>query len=51
MTSSVKVTVNGNSNTSDNYGFKANSEITLRVIDTKSMTIIAEDKAVVKHAG
>jgi archaeal type IV pilus assembly protein PilA len=49
--SSIKVTVNGNSNTSDNYGFKANSEITLRVIDTKSLTIIAEDKVVVKHVG
>lgn len=49
--SSIKVIVNGNSNTSDNYGFKANSEITLRIVDTKSMTIIAEEKAVVKHAG
>jgi len=51
ITSSVKANINGDSNSSDNYGFKANSKITLRVVDTKSMTIIAEEQAVVKHAG
>jgi len=34
--SSVKVSVDGDSDTSDNYGFKAGSEITLKVIDTES---------------
>lgn len=48
--SSVKVSVNGDSNTSDNYGFKAGSEITLKVIDTKSSNVIAEQRAFVKHA-
>lgn len=49
IVSSVKVSVNEDSNTSDNYGFKVGSEITLKVIDTKSRTIIAEQRAVVKH--
>lgn len=48
--SSVKVSVNGDSNTSDNYGFKAGFEITLKVIDIKSSNVIAEQKAFVKHA-
>ena len=48
--SSVKVSVNGDSNTSDNYGFKAGSEITLKVIDIKSSNVIAEQRAFVKHA-
>jgi FlaG/FlaF family flagellin (archaellin) len=48
--STVKVSVNGNSDTSNNYGFKAGSEITIRVIDTKSRNVIAEKRAVVKHA-
>ena len=48
--SSVKVGVNGDYNTSDNYGFKAGSEITLKVIDVKSGTVIAEQRAIVKHA-
>ncbi|MDY0129240.1 MAG: type IV pilin N-terminal domain-containing protein [Methanosarcina vacuolata] len=47
--SSVKVSVDGDSNTSDNYGFKAGSEITLKIIDTKSKNVIAEQRAIVKH--
>lgn len=49
IVSSVKVSVNGNSDTSDNYGFKVGSEIILKVIDTKSSNIIAERRAIVKH--
>lgn len=48
--SSVKVNVNGIGNTSDNYGFKAGSEITLKVIDSKGKNVIAEQTAVVKLA-
>lgn len=48
--SSVKVSVNGVGNTSDNYGFKAGSEINLKVIDAEGKTIIAEKTAVVKQA-
>lgn len=48
--SSVKVSVDGEDNTSDNYGFKAGSEIILKVIDTKSMNLITEQRAFVKHA-
>jgi FlaG/FlaF family flagellin (archaellin) len=48
--SSVRASVNGDYNTSDNYGFKAGSEITLKVIDVKSGTVIAEQRAIVKHA-
>lgn len=48
--SSVKASVNGDYNTSDNYGFKVGSEITLKVIDVKSGTVIAEQRAIVKHA-
>ena len=47
--SSVKVSVDGDSSTSDNYGFKAGSEITLKIIDTKSKNVIAEQRAIVKH--
>jgi hypothetical protein len=50
IVSSVKASVNGDYNTSDNYGFKVGSEITLKVIDTKSNNIISEQIAVVKHA-
>lgn len=46
--SSVKVSVNGDSNTSDNYGFKAGSEITIKVIDIKNNNVIAEQKDIVK---
>lgn len=48
--SSVKVSVDGDNNTSDNYGFKVGSEITLKVIDVKSSNVIAEQRAIVKHA-
>ena len=48
--SSVKVSVDGVGNTSDNYGFKAGSEITLKVIDIKSRNILAEQRTFVKHA-
>lgn len=48
--SSVKISVDGDDNTSDNYGFKAGSEITLKIIDTKSSNVIAEQRAIVKHA-
>lgn len=47
--SSVKVSVDGDSDTSDNYGFKVGSEIILRVIDTKSSNVIAEQRAIVRH--
>jgi archaeal type IV pilus assembly protein PilA len=48
--SSVKVNVNGIGNTSDNFGFKAGSEITLKVIDDEGKNVIAEKTTVVKHA-
>jgi hypothetical protein len=48
--SSVKVSVNGIDNTSDNYGFKAGSEITLKVIDTEGKNILAEQTAFVQLA-
>jgi len=46
--SSVKVSVDGNDNTSDNYGFKQGTEITLKIIDNKGRNVIAERKATVK---
>lgn len=48
--SSVKVSVGENSNTSDNYGFKDGTEITLKIIDVKGRNIIAERKTTVKLA-
>jgi hypothetical protein len=48
--SSVKVSVDGNSSTSNNYGFKAGSEITVKIIDLKSKNVLAERKAIVKHS-
>ena len=48
--SSVKVSVGGVEKTKDNYGFKAGSEITLIVIDSKGRNVIAERKAIVKLA-
>lgn len=48
--SSVKVNVNGIGNTSDNFGFKAGSEINLKVIDSEGKNVIAEQTAVVKLA-
>ncbi len=49
--SSVKVSVDGVGNTSDNYGFKAGSEIILKVVDIQSRNILAEQRIFVKHAG
>ncbi len=46
--SSVKVSVGGGKNTSDNYGFKAGDEITLKVIDTDGRNVIADRTAVVE---
>lgn len=46
--SSVKVSVDGNDNTSDNYGFKQGTEITLKIIDLKGRNVIAERKATVQ---
>ena len=51
VNSSVKVSVDGDSNTSDNYGFKADSEILFRVIDSKSRNILVEKSIIVQHAG
>jgi hypothetical protein len=48
--SSVNVNINGIGNTSDNYGFTAGSEITLKVIDSEGKNVIAEQTAVVKLA-
>jgi len=48
--SSVKVSVDGVEETKDNYGFKAGTEITLKIIDRKGRNVIAERKAVVKLA-
>ncbi|KKI00324.1 hypothetical protein EO95_01270 [Methanosarcina sp. 1.H.T.1A.1] len=48
--SSVKASVDGDDNTSDNYGFKAGTEITLMVIDRKGRNVLAERAAIVKLA-
>ncbi|WP_440946152.1 type IV pilin [Methanosarcina sp. T3] len=48
--SSVKVGVDGDYSTSDNYGFKAGTEITLKVVDNKGRNVIAKRKAIVKLA-
>jgi len=48
--SSVKVGVDGDYNTSDNYGFKAGTEVTLKVVDSKGRNVIAKRKAIVKLA-
>ncbi|WP_256622265.1 type IV pilin [Methanolobus chelungpuianus] len=42
--SSVHVTINGISNTYNNYGLKENSVITIKIFDRKSNKIIAEAK-------
>ncbi len=46
--SSVKVSVGKVEDTSDNYGFKAGSEITLKVIDAEGRNVIADRIAVVE---
>ena len=48
--SSVKVSVNGIGNTSDNYGFKAGSEITLKIIDSEGKNVLAKQIATVRLA-
>jgi flagellin-like protein len=48
LKSSVKVSVGGNANTYDNYGFKQGTEITLKIIDLKGRNVIAERKATVQ---
>lgn len=48
--SSVKVSVDGDENTSDNYGFKADTEINLKIIDRKGRNVLAERTAIVKLA-
>ncbi len=48
--STVKVTVDGYTNTSNNYGFEAGSMIYIKVFDTPTQRIIAEDTAVVQLA-
>jgi flagellin-like protein len=45
--SSVKVSVDGDDNTSDNYGFKEGTEITLKIVDLRGRNVIAERKAIV----
>ena len=51
LDSSVKVNVNETGNTSDNYGFKAGSEITLFFIDTQSGNVLAKKMTLVDLAG
>ena len=48
--STVFVTVNGISNTSNNYGFKSGSTVTIKLFDKTTKRIIAEGTAVVKPA-
>lgn len=48
--SSLIVSVDGNGNTSDSYGFKAGDEITLKIIDNKGRNVIAEKEAIVRLA-
>jgi len=46
--SSVKVSVGGGKNTSDNYGFKAGSEIRVSIIDVQGRNLLADRTAVVE---
>jgi len=46
----VKVTVAGHTNTSNNYGFEVGSTIHIKVFDTPTQRIIAEDTSVVQLA-
>ncbi len=48
--SSVFVSVNGISNTSNNYGFKSGTTVTIKIFDKTTQRIIAEGTAVVKPA-
>ncbi|MDK2892526.1 type IV pilin [Methanohalophilus sp.] len=49
--SSVTVTVNGLKNTSNNYGFIQGTTVTVKVFDSRTQRIIAEDSAVVSPPG
>ena len=46
----VFVTINGLSNCSNHYGFKASSTVTVKIFDEKSDCIIAEETAFVHLA-
>lgn len=48
--STVLVSVNGISNTSNNYGFKSGTTVTIKIFDKTTQRIIAEGTAVVKPA-
>ena len=48
--STVLVTVNGISNTSNNYGFKSDTTVTIKIFDKTTQRIIAEGTAIVKPA-
>ena len=48
--SSVSVSVNGISNTSNNYGFKSGTTVTIKIFDKTTQRIIAEGTAIVKPA-
>jgi len=48
--SSVKVSVDGVNNTSDNYGFQTGSKIALKVIDREGKCVLSEQEAVVMHS-
>ena len=49
-TSTVLVTVNGISNTYNNYGFSSSSTVTIKIFDKTTKRIIAEGTAIVKSA-
>lgn len=48
--STVLVTVNGISNTYNNYGFKSGTTVTIKIFDKTTQRIIAEGTAIVKPA-
>ncbi len=48
--STVLVSANGISNTSNNYGFKSGTTVTIKIFDKTTQRIIAEGTAIVKPA-
>ena len=48
--SSVLVSANGISNTSNNYGFKSGTTVTIKIFDKTTQRIISEGTAIVKPA-
>ena len=48
--STVTVSANGISNTSNNYGFKSGTTVTIKIFDKTTQRIIAEGTAIVKPA-